>query len=119
MNFFKKTILKKSIIFFGAILFASFIITSCGTDAKDIKLSDLDGPCDYVEAGITCAKEVLAIRDAHPDKKGWKEAEDILDKYLVIGAAMKTKYTRAEVEECGSFEELQKLSRRLGLFHVK
>ena len=48
ITFESKTTLNKSITFFGAILFASSIITSCGTDVKDIKLSDLSSEIQAV-----------------------------------------------------------------------
>tara|TARA_B110000305_G_C19303934_1_gene570538 strand:- start:436 stop:768 length:333 start_codon:yes stop_codon:yes gene_type:complete len=105
--------MKKSIKFFGAILLASFIISSCGTNAKDIKLSDLDESCDYIEAMINCAEEMIAIRgdknisDLTDEVK--EEFEAISDKVEDIEKACKKKYTRAEVEECSRFEEMKKL----------
>ena len=106
--------MKNSITFLGVILFSSLMLSSCGTDAKDIKLSDLDTACDYVEAMIICAEEMTEIKGNKERRSELSDDEqdeykEVWDKFRDVSKACRKKYTKAEVEECDDFEELDKL----------
>jgi Spy/CpxP family protein refolding chaperone len=106
--------MKKITTFLGAALFASLILSSCGTDAKDIKLSDLDTACDYVEAMIICAEEMTEIKGDHDNrsdlsKDEQEEYKEISQKMRDVSQACRKKFTKAEVKECDDYDELDKL----------
>lgn len=106
--------------FIGVLLAFSLIISSCGTNAEDIKLSDLETACDYVDAQIVCAEAIIDMGEDKDfsDFDEWleedkEELEAIKKKVVEIRAAFRKKYTEAEFKECDSYEELLKLKKEL------
>ena len=100
---------------FGAVIFASFMLTSCSQKPTEIKLSDLDTACDYVDAIEKCIDAIIEIKG---DKKFISElpeekqeyAEQLKEKFKEIEKAANKKFTEAELLECtpDDFESLQK-----------
>ncbi|MDA9881241.1 hypothetical protein N9C33_00420 [Crocinitomicaceae bacterium] len=43
----------------------SFMFVGCGQSASDIKLSDLDAACDYVEALNIVADEMIEMEETY------------------------------------------------------
>ncbi len=105
--------MKKITTFLGVFLFAALILSSCGTDAKDINVSDLDTPCDYIDAMLVCAEEMTEIKgdqdydDLSKDDK--KEMDAIRDKFKEIGKAGQKKFDKDEVRDCDGFDKLDDL----------
>ena len=102
--------MKKVMMIFGAISFASMIMVSCTEKAEDIQLSDLKTVCDYVDA-------MEKVCDAAIKTRGDKSLEDLSQEekdYLKvlkakakdIGKAAKKKYTEKEAKECSNFERM-------------
>ena len=96
---------------FFAVAF-SFMFVGCGQSASDIKLSDLDAACDYVEAFNIVADEMIEMEETYESYSDLSDEEKehagmLKDKLRDIKKAAKKKYTRAELEECEGFEALQ------------
>ena len=97
---------------------------SCKQKAKDIKLNDLKGVCDYIEAGSIIVDEMIEIKKEHPrdialgfrsifvgDPIGVFKSENTVkyqalkDKLEEIGKAAEKKFTEKEVLECDGFKK--------------
>ena len=97
---------------FGAVIFASFMLTSCSQKPTEIKLSDLDTACDYVDAIEKCIDAIIEIKGDKkfiselPEEK--QEYAQLKEKLKEIEKAAKKKFTEAEVKECENFESTQK-----------
>ena len=95
---------------FGAVIFASFMLTSCSQKPTEIKLSDLDTACDYVDAIEKCVDAIIELKDYEGELPEEKQeyARQLNEKITEIGkAADKKKITEADVEECKNFETVQ------------
>ena len=101
----------KNLFMFFAVAF-SFMFVGCGQSASDIKLSDLDAACDYVEAFNIVADEMIEMEETYESYSDLSDEEKehacmLKGKLRDIKKAAKKKYTRAELEECEGFEALQ------------
>lgn len=109
--------MKKFTLALGAILFMSLIFTGCGTDAKDIKLSDLEEVCDYTEAMNIVVDEALEIMDGRKrddlSEKEKAEIKELRHKFRDISRAADKKYTKAELKECDDYKDLRKKMKEL------
>jgi len=104
--------------FFGAVIFASFMLTSCSQEPTEIKLSDLDTACDYQDAIEKCLDAIIEIKDDNNINTALsssnvselpEEQQEIMrqleSKWMEIELAAKKKFTTAEMEECPNFEK--------------
>ena len=103
---------------FTAIIFALSILTSCGVAALDIDVSELEEPCDFADAMLTCMEEVseLAGDDDYDDLKGddKKMAEKLMKKVEKIKKAISKEANKDDdflddVEDCDSFKEFEEI----------
>jgi hypothetical protein len=98
---------------------------SCKQKAKDVKLNDLKGVCDYIDAGEIIADEMIELKKQHPrdialgfrmavavdDPIGEFKSEytvkyqALKDKLEDIGKAAEKKFTEKEVKECDGFKK--------------
>ena len=102
--------MKNTTTFFVSILFASLVLSGCSSDPKDIKLSDLETVCDYVDAAEKVMDAAISIgekKDLKNLSKEDKEELKALEKKIEeIGKAAEKKFTKAEAQECKSFEKV-------------
>jgi hypothetical protein len=110
--------MKKFTTSFAAIIFALSILTSCGVAALDIDVSELEEPCDFADAMLTCMEEVseLAGDDDYDDLKGddKKMAEKLMKKVEKIKKAIFKEANKDDdflddVEDCDSFKEFEEI----------
>ena len=103
---------------FTAIIFALSILTSCGVAALDIDVSELEEPCDFADAMLTCMEEVseLVGDDDYDDLKGddKKMAEKLMKKVEKIKKAISKEANKDDdflddVEDCDSFKEFEEI----------
>ena len=83
---------------FGAVIFASFMLTSCSQKPTEIKLSDLDTACDYVDAIEKCVDAIIELKDYEGELPEEKQE---------YARQLNEKITEADVEECKNFETVQ------------
>ena len=108
----------KKIILFLTLATLPFLFNSCGTDAKDIQVSDLETPCDYVDAWVQCVEEMIEIKGDKKEPSEFTaeekaEFEAIEDKMREIRKAARKKYSLKEVKECENFKKLDELKDKL------
>ena len=98
---------------FGVVIFASFMLTSCSQKPTEIKLSDLDTACDYMDAIEKCVDAIIEIKD---DKRSISElteekqeyARQLKKKIREIEKAGSKKFTKAEAKECKNYDGISK-----------
>ena len=103
--------MKKGIKFLTVALIASATLASCSQKPEDIKISDLDSVCDYVNAMESVVDAVIKVRtnkDLQDLSEEEKEYLDVLKKKLNEIGESAEKFSRTEAEECSNFELLQK-----------
>jgi hypothetical protein len=108
----------KKIILFLTLATLPFLFNSCGTDAKDIQVSDLETPCDYVDAWVQCVEEMIEIKGDKKDESEFSaeekaEYEAVEDKMREIRKAARKNYSLKEVKECENFKKLDELKDKL------
>ena len=54
----------------------SFMFVGCGQSASDIKLSDLDAACDYVEAFNIVADEMIEMEETYESYSDLSDEEN-------------------------------------------
>ncbi len=100
--------MKKVMMIFVAMSFASMIMLSCTQKAEDIKLSNLKTACDYIDAMEKISD--AAIKTKGDKSKGDLSQEDknylkvLKNKIEDIGGSAKKKYTPKEFQECSNYE---------------
>jgi uncharacterized lipoprotein YajG len=97
---------------FGTVIFASFMLTSCSQKPTEIKLSDLDTVCDYVDAIEKCVDAIIEIKDDKTDISELPEekqeyARQLMEKLRQIEKAGEKKFTNAEAKECKNYEAIK------------
>lgn len=111
--------MKKIFIVTGILVLTSFLLTSCGGGATNIKVSKLEDACDHVDAMISCHEAVLSIIDEKDDI--YDLSMDELDELgylskkvdMIERHASKEKIDRDEMEECDNWKELEDLKEQL------
>jgi len=111
--------MKKIFIITGILVFTSFLLTSCGGGATNIKVSKLEDACEHVDALISCHEAVLNIVDEKDDI--YDLSMDELDELGYLGKkvdmierhASKVKIDRKDMKECDNWEELEDLKEQL------
>ncbi len=112
--------MKKLMTIFGAMLIASFMLTSCSQNPTEIKISDLKTACDYLHAAEKCMDALIELKgevkdfDELPENKQ-KYAEQVYEKMEEILEAAEKKYTEKEGMECKSFERIASKAEALDL----
>ena len=116
--------MKKFTSSFAAVIFALFLLTSCGESAKDtdtkesaqdIKVADLKEPCDFADAMLVVATELKTLEGEV--KKGEKPTEEQLKerkalntkKYELRDAAQNAKLDVEAFQACPSAKKLEEL----------
>ena len=119
---------------FAAIIFALFILTSCGAEEKDtdtkesaqeIKVADLKEPCDFADAFLTVIEEMQQLlgddHDDYDDLKGDDKimGEKLQNKYFEITKALFEAADEKEdliddVEDCDSTEKMNEIIAKRG-----
>jgi hypothetical protein len=89
---------------FAAVVLALSFLTSCGTDAKDIKVADLETACDYADAMTSVASAIVELQaevkeGEEPTPEQEKEKKDLDAKMNEI--------TQAAINKEVSFEEVK------------
>lgn len=95
-------------------VFLMFTTMACSDRPEDIKLSDLDTACDYIDAIERCADVILKIMDGNDfdeldelKEESVERLENLTLKIQQIGRAADKKYTSDELEECPNFEDVE------------
>jgi hypothetical protein len=107
---------------FAAIIFSLSILTSCDQKAIDINVSELETPCDYVNAMLKVTDAASLIigdktkSDLNDSEK--QRLEDLQNKYKEIGYAsknaMKTKsWKESEFRDCSNYAEMEESELKL------
>ena len=122
--------MKKFTTSFAAIIFALFILTSCGAEEKDtdkktkksankhkkdIKVEDLKELCDFADAMLSVATEMKTMKGEvkegekeTPEQK--KRAKALMKKMAEISdAAQNSKLDLDDMQDCPSMKKLEKL----------
>ena len=85
---------------FAAVVLALSFLSSCGTAAKDIKVADLETPCDYAEAMTSVYSEIAELTtkvgEEKPTPEQEKEMEVLVKKGKEIAKAMGIKEVKME-----------------------
>ena len=105
--------MKKTIKIFFTVIFILSMLTSCSQKPTEIKLSDLVTACDYTDAMEKCVDAITEIKkeadgnfgDLSSDKKEY--VSKLNRKQKQIRKALRKKFTRAEWEECESYERYE------------
>jgi len=104
--------MKNLMTIFGAVIFTSFMLTSCSQKPTEIKLSDLYTACDYMDAAEKCIDAIIenkgdskSISELPEEKQEY--AKQLKRKLREIGRAAEKKFTISEVKECKNFERIQ------------
>jgi major membrane immunogen (membrane-anchored lipoprotein) len=113
---------KKVMTIFGAILFASIILTSCGSgSAKDIDLQTLSTSCEHIDAVLKIREEVVEIKQKNHGKN-WDELSEKTQSLLIelnqkenkiIEQNYKYKEKSDDYEDCDFADKLYKSSQSL------
>ena len=108
LNFKQMKNLAKSI---AVVLFASMGAIGCTQKPEDIKLSELESTCDYVDAIEICvdaAIEMMGDKEFEDLSEEEKEYLEVIeDKLEDIERAGSKKFTESEVKECPNFERVK------------
>lgn len=95
-------------------VFLMFAVMACSDRPEDIKLSDLDTACEYIDAVERCADVILKIMDGKDfdDLDDLKEEsverlENLTFKIQQIVRAADKKYTTDELEECPNYDDVE------------
>ena len=119
---------------FAAIIFALFILTSCGAEekdtdtkesAQDIDVTKLKEPCDFADAFLTVMEEMQQLlgddHDNYHDLKGDDKimGEKLQNKYFEITTAMFEAADEKEdliddVDDCDSTEKMNEITAKRG-----
>ena len=104
----------------GAIIIASAMLLSCSQKPTEIKLSDLNTACDYVDAIEKCFDALIELKGENENFDDLPEdqqeyAEQLEDKLEEIGEAAEKKYTEAEIKECENFERVLEKSKKVSI----
>jgi hypothetical protein len=114
--------MKKIMTIFGAILFASVMMTSCGgKKAKDIDVEKLSSACEIVDAYLIVVNEMLDLSkewdkldENNGSEKRQDEIEGIVDNELSKIMDKIDKKTASlgieedEIKKCKNFKELER-----------
>ena len=101
----------------AAIIFALSILTSCGPAAQDIDITELKEPCDFADAMLTVANEIIELTGGDKNKRPhdldeedeekmralWKKG-DVIRKWAKF---LEIDYD--DINECPSMKKLDKL----------
>ncbi len=109
--------MKKVMTILGVALFASMIMGGCAQKPENIKLSDLETVCDYVDAMEKCGDALIKTHESKKREDLSKEDKDYMKvlkhKMRDIEKAAEKKYTADEAKECPSFEALKEKMRKI------
>ena len=112
---------------FAAIIFALFILTSCGAEEKDtdttdtkesaqeIKVADLKEPCDFADAMLSVVTEMNALKSEvkdgeEPTPEQQTKMEALMKKIKKIQKAVSnSKVDMGALEACPSAKKLENL----------
>ena len=111
--------MKKVMTILGVALFASMIMGGCAQKPENIKLSDLETVCDYVDAMEKCGDAMIKTMENKKGEDLSQEDKDYMkvlkDKIKDIGKAAEKKYTEDEAKECPSFEAVKEKMKKIRL----
>ena len=103
--------MKKIMTILGVALFASMIMGGCAQKPENIKLSDLETVCDYLDAMGKCGDAMIKTMENKKREDLSQEDKDYMnvlrDKMKDINKAAVKKYTDEEAKECPSFEAVK------------
>jgi hypothetical protein len=103
--------MKKLMTILIVALFTSMIMGSCSQKPENIKLSDLETACDYVDAMEKCGDAMIKVMENKKREDLSQEDKDYMkvlnDKLKEIGKAASKKYTEEEAEECPNFQSVK------------
>jgi len=110
---------------FAAIIFALFILTSCGAEekdtdtkesAQDIDVTKLEEPCDFADAALKVEMAMNALQGELKDGEGptpeqEKRANALMKKQTEIIETMekKNQSRMIELQDCPSMKKLENL----------
>ena len=109
---------------FAAIIFALFILTSCGAEekdtdtnesAQDIDVTKLEEPCDFADAALKVEMAMNALEgevkdDDRPTPEQQTKMEALLKKKTEIIQTMgNSKVDMDEMQDCPSMKKLENL----------
>ena len=111
--------MKKICIISGIVFFASFLLTSCGNKAENIKVSELEDACDHVDATISCTEAVLDIINDKDDI--YDLSRDEFDKLEYLGRkidlidqhASKAKISQGDMKDCENYKKLEEFQKQI------
>jgi len=101
----------------AVVLFASMGAIGCTQKPEDIKLTELETTCDYLDAFEICADAAIEImgekefEDLSEEEKEYMEV--IEEKIDDIERAGSKKFTKSEIEECPSFERVKEKTEKV------
>lgn len=103
--------MKNLAIKIAVVLFISMVTIGCTKKPEDIKLSELETTCDYVDAIEICvdaAIEMMGDKEFEDLSEEEKEYLEVIeDKLEDIERAGSKKFTESEVKECPNFERVK------------
>ena len=110
--------MKKALTVFGAVIFASFMMTSCSQKPTEIKLSNLHTVCDYVDAIEKCVDAIIETKEdktsiSELPKEKQEYVKQLKMKIRDIERAANKKFTKAEAKECSNFAIVKEKSNSL------
>jgi len=118
--------MKDILTIFGAILISSITFTSCGGSSVKIKVSELETPCEHVDAMQKVFDDVITLAEK-TERKGWDDLENetrlefqtLMDKVSEIDEnCAKKKYVATNYEECDSFVKLKAYKDKLPMYFI-